>query len=191
MAELELLGNWKGKTKRKFALGVVSQRTLNADTPTEVANEVRKALKYVDIEICSSRPIAAMDGKVPTVWSLSTKPLRLRRAPTSSAASMACRRPTFLARMPARARISFRRASKINALASATFQQAIRSRIFSGKKRNHVVMRVQALLRREERNTASMNRMPATPSAMPGTSREAASGRRRSMPALICSARSL
>ncbi|MGD0851655.1 MAG: hypothetical protein ABR948_29165, partial [Bradyrhizobium sp.] len=50
MAELELLGNWKGKTKRKFALGVVSHRTLNADTPTEVANEVRKALKYVDIE---------------------------------------------------------------------------------------------------------------------------------------------
>jgi 5-methyltetrahydropteroyltriglutamate--homocysteine methyltransferase len=50
MAELELLGNWKGKTKRKFALGVVSHRTRNADTPTEVANEVRKALKYIDIE---------------------------------------------------------------------------------------------------------------------------------------------
>ena len=63
-----------GRARRKeIWLGVVSHRTLNADTPTEVANEVRKALKYVDIEICSSRPIAAMGGKVPTVWSLSTK----------------------------------------------------------------------------------------------------------------------
>jgi 5-methyltetrahydropteroyltriglutamate--homocysteine methyltransferase len=50
MAELELLGNWKGKTKKKFALGVVSHRTLNADTPVEVANEIRKALKYVNLE---------------------------------------------------------------------------------------------------------------------------------------------
>ena len=50
MAELELLGNWRGKTKKKFALGVVSHRTLNADTPVEVANEIRKALKYVNLE---------------------------------------------------------------------------------------------------------------------------------------------
>ena len=50
MAELELLGAWKGKTKKKFAIGVVSHRTLNADTPVEVANEIRKALKYVDLE---------------------------------------------------------------------------------------------------------------------------------------------
>jgi 5-methyltetrahydropteroyltriglutamate--homocysteine methyltransferase len=50
MAELELLGNWKGKTKKKFALGVVSHRTLNADTPVEVANEIRKALKHVNLE---------------------------------------------------------------------------------------------------------------------------------------------
>ena len=50
MAELELLGAWKGKTKKKVALGVVSHRTLNADTPAEVANEIRKALKYVDLE---------------------------------------------------------------------------------------------------------------------------------------------
>ena len=50
MAELELLGAWKGKTRKKFALGVVSHRTLNAETPIEVANDVRKALKYIDIE---------------------------------------------------------------------------------------------------------------------------------------------
>lgn len=28
----------------------MSHRTLNADTPVEVANEIRKALKYVDLE---------------------------------------------------------------------------------------------------------------------------------------------
>ena len=50
LAEIELLGAWKGKTKKKFAIGVVSHRTLNADTPVEVANEIRKALKYIDIE---------------------------------------------------------------------------------------------------------------------------------------------
>ena len=50
MAEIELLGAWKGKTKKKIAIGVVSHRTLNAETPAEVADEVRKALKYIDIE---------------------------------------------------------------------------------------------------------------------------------------------
>ena len=50
MAEIELLGAWKGKTKKKFAIGVVSHRTLNAETPAEVADEIRKALKYVEIE---------------------------------------------------------------------------------------------------------------------------------------------
>ena len=50
IAEIELLGAWKGKTKKKFAIGVVSYRTLNAETPAEVANEIRKALKYINIE---------------------------------------------------------------------------------------------------------------------------------------------
>ena len=50
MAEIELLGAWKGKTKKKFAIGVVSHRTLNAETPAEVADEIRKALKYMNIE---------------------------------------------------------------------------------------------------------------------------------------------
>jgi 5-methyltetrahydropteroyltriglutamate--homocysteine methyltransferase len=49
-AELELLGNWKGKTLKKFALGVVSHRTLNAERPEEVAGDIRKALKYVNAE---------------------------------------------------------------------------------------------------------------------------------------------
>ena len=50
LAELELLGAWKGKTRKKFAIGLVSHRTLNAETPTEVAGDIRKALKYVDVE---------------------------------------------------------------------------------------------------------------------------------------------
>ena len=49
-AELELLGRWKGKTRKKFAIGVVSHRTLNAETPTEVADDIRKALQYVNVE---------------------------------------------------------------------------------------------------------------------------------------------
>jgi 5-methyltetrahydropteroyltriglutamate--homocysteine methyltransferase len=50
LAELELLGRWKGKTKKKIAIGVVSHRTLNAETPTEVASDIRKALQYVNVE---------------------------------------------------------------------------------------------------------------------------------------------
>ena len=49
-AEIELLGAWKGKTPKKFAIGVVSHRTLNAETPVDVAQDIRKALKYVDVE---------------------------------------------------------------------------------------------------------------------------------------------
>ena len=49
-AEIELLGAWKGKTRKKFAIGVVSHRTLNAETPVDVAQDIRKALKYVDVE---------------------------------------------------------------------------------------------------------------------------------------------
>jgi 5-methyltetrahydropteroyltriglutamate--homocysteine methyltransferase len=49
-AEIELLGSWKGKTRKKVAIGVVSHRTLNAETPVEVAQDIRRALKYVDVE---------------------------------------------------------------------------------------------------------------------------------------------
>ena len=49
-AEIELLGAWKGRTHKKFAIGVVSHRTLNAETPAEVASDIRNALKYVDVE---------------------------------------------------------------------------------------------------------------------------------------------
>ena len=49
MAEIELLGSWKGRTKKKIAIGVVSHRTLNAETPDEVAADIRRALQYIDI----------------------------------------------------------------------------------------------------------------------------------------------
>lgn len=49
-AEIELLGAWKGRTHKKFAIGVVSHRTLNAETPGEVADDIRSALKYVDLD---------------------------------------------------------------------------------------------------------------------------------------------
>ncbi|MGB6286811.1 MAG: hypothetical protein WBG18_20750, partial [Xanthobacteraceae bacterium] len=41
---------WKGKTRKKLAIGVVSHRTLNAETPEEVASDIRKALQYVNVE---------------------------------------------------------------------------------------------------------------------------------------------
>ena len=95
MAELELLGNWKGKTKKKFALGVVSHRTLNADTPAEVANEIRKAHEvrrfgkprgYVRLRV---RPSGRRSA-----WLRFTKRPQPRKARTMSAANTACRKRT-------------------------------------------------------------------------------------------------
>ena len=63
-----------GRARRKeIWLGVVSHRTLNADTPTEVSNEVRKALKYVDIENLLLTSDCGYGRQGATVWSLSTK----------------------------------------------------------------------------------------------------------------------
>lgn len=47
-ADIELFASWKGKLRKKVAMGVVSHRTLQADTPQDVAAEVRNALKYID-----------------------------------------------------------------------------------------------------------------------------------------------
>ena len=49
-AEIELFGAWKGKTKKKIAIGAVSHRTLHAERPEEVADSARKALEYIDLE---------------------------------------------------------------------------------------------------------------------------------------------
>lgn len=49
-AEIDLFAPWKGKTKKKIAVGAVSHRTLQAERPQEVAESARKALEYIDIE---------------------------------------------------------------------------------------------------------------------------------------------
>jgi 5-methyltetrahydropteroyltriglutamate--homocysteine methyltransferase len=47
---LALLAPYRGNFRPKIALGVVSHRSLQADTADEVAAEVRKALEYIDPE---------------------------------------------------------------------------------------------------------------------------------------------
>jgi 5-methyltetrahydropteroyltriglutamate--homocysteine methyltransferase len=61
-AEIELLGAWKGKTRKKLAIGVVSHRTLNAETPEEVAQDIRKVLRN-----CS--PACDAFRRICRVWS--------------------------------------------------------------------------------------------------------------------------
>jgi 5-methyltetrahydropteroyltriglutamate--homocysteine methyltransferase len=48
--DLELFEPFKHDLKKKICLGAVSHRTLQADRPEEVANEIRKALKYIPVE---------------------------------------------------------------------------------------------------------------------------------------------
>ncbi len=49
-ADLELLRPYRDRMKKKIALGVVSHRSLQVETPEEVAEDVRYALNYVDPE---------------------------------------------------------------------------------------------------------------------------------------------
>jgi 5-methyltetrahydropteroyltriglutamate--homocysteine methyltransferase len=48
--EIELFEPYKGRLKKKVAVGVVSHRTLQADRPEDVAEQARRALKYIDAE---------------------------------------------------------------------------------------------------------------------------------------------
>ncbi len=48
--ELDLFGPWKGKTKKKIAIGAVSHRSLQAERPPEVAASIRQALEYIEPE---------------------------------------------------------------------------------------------------------------------------------------------
>ncbi len=45
---LELLGTYRGRMPKKIALGVVNHRTLQVETAPEVAELVRRALRYVE-----------------------------------------------------------------------------------------------------------------------------------------------
>lgn len=49
-ASLPLFEPYKGKLKKKVALGCISHRALQVETAEEVAEDVRRALKYIDAE---------------------------------------------------------------------------------------------------------------------------------------------
>jgi 5-methyltetrahydropteroyltriglutamate--homocysteine methyltransferase len=48
--DLELFEPFKHDLKKKICIGAVSHRTLQADRPEEVADEIRKALQYIPPE---------------------------------------------------------------------------------------------------------------------------------------------
>ena len=49
-ADLELFRPYRDRLRKKIALGVVSHRSLQVETPEEVAEDIRYALKHVDAE---------------------------------------------------------------------------------------------------------------------------------------------
>jgi 5-methyltetrahydropteroyltriglutamate--homocysteine methyltransferase len=48
--DLELFEPFKHDLKKKICIGAVSHRTLQADRPEDVAQEIRKALQYIPAE---------------------------------------------------------------------------------------------------------------------------------------------
>ncbi len=48
--ELELFDSYKGRLKKKIAVGVVSHRTLQADFPQVVAERIRRCLEHIEAE---------------------------------------------------------------------------------------------------------------------------------------------
>jgi 5-methyltetrahydropteroyltriglutamate--homocysteine methyltransferase len=48
--DLELFAPFRNNLKKKICIGAVSHRSLQADRPEEVANEIRKALQYIPAE---------------------------------------------------------------------------------------------------------------------------------------------
>ena len=48
--DLELFEPFKHDLKKKICIGAVSHRALQADTPEDVAGEIRSALKYIPPE---------------------------------------------------------------------------------------------------------------------------------------------
>jgi 5-methyltetrahydropteroyltriglutamate--homocysteine methyltransferase len=49
-ADLELFRPYRGRMPKKLALGVVSHRSLQVESPEEVAADIRYALKHLDPE---------------------------------------------------------------------------------------------------------------------------------------------
>jgi 5-methyltetrahydropteroyltriglutamate--homocysteine methyltransferase len=50
LAELELFAPYRGRLRKKIAIGVVSHRTLQVEQPEEVAELTRRALRFIDAE---------------------------------------------------------------------------------------------------------------------------------------------
>src|SRR5262245_43006060 len=48
--DLELFKSWKGRMKKKIAVGVISHRTLQVESADEVAADIRTILKYIEPE---------------------------------------------------------------------------------------------------------------------------------------------
>jgi 5-methyltetrahydropteroyltriglutamate--homocysteine methyltransferase len=49
-ADLELFRSYRNKLRKKIAVGVVSHRTLQVESPEEVAHDIRYALSHIDAE---------------------------------------------------------------------------------------------------------------------------------------------
>ena len=53
--DLHLFASWKGRLPKKVAIGVVSHRTLQVESPQEVAADIRHALEFIDADkLCLS-----------------------------------------------------------------------------------------------------------------------------------------
>ena len=107
-ADLELLQPYRHRLKKKIAVGVVSHRTLQVESPEEVANDIRYALNYIEPENLCSRPTADSGGRARTGSWRSTSPRRSSRVRTSCAASSEPTRSRFV--QPIRCSRSTRRA---------------------------------------------------------------------------------
>ena len=49
-ADLELFGNWRETLTKKIAIGAVSHRQLQVERPAEVADQIRRAAKFIDLD---------------------------------------------------------------------------------------------------------------------------------------------
>jgi 5-methyltetrahydropteroyltriglutamate--homocysteine methyltransferase len=48
--DLELFGNWRETLSTKIAIGAVSHRQLQVERPAEVAETIRAAAQYIDLD---------------------------------------------------------------------------------------------------------------------------------------------
>ena len=94
---LELFRPYKGKMRMKLAVGCISHRTLQVETPEGVADDIRRWLEVVDADHLALGSDCGFGRQgVPRRKLLSTRQRRSRRAPTSCAVSSGPARRMFL-----------------------------------------------------------------------------------------------